>query len=443
MFLLLPTVAMSLGWGLRGTIGGSQIGAMIPGSMVTLCLCLLLGWRNSLGIVVALGTVGVGLGGQETYGQTIGFLRDINTVPWGLLGLTIKGAVWGLSGGALIGLAFMHSKYKWHEIAIALGLSMVATWLGREYLDQPKYIYFSNLLDKPREEIWIGLTLGALAFTGYLTSLRRERVTLAFAFGGLLAGAAGFGGGSLFLALGNRLPRPYLGWPWWKCMEFSFGALYGLGLGALTWRWRTELREVDHSMDRMPKSDAFANVPLLLMIELGLVAALSTIYGNFQWIKYRGAFSILAPILVMNALPSNRLAWHIALTATFAGFFRDYLAGGVERNWFGEEWYTANNIAIATVLFAAIVVLLDLRKSLTPTVALLLMTWASTPFGLAKMLIVKSGKPFSELGPEAYFVPLVFAVELVVTTWLVLAIWSRQRSVAEPVAVTSTTPALA
>lgn len=416
LFLLLPTVAMSLGWGLRGTIGGSQIGAMIPGAMVTLCLCLLLGWRNSVGIVVALGTVGVGLGGQETYGQTIGFLRELKTVPWGLLGLTIKGAAWGLAGGALIGLGFMHSKYRWHEIAIGLGLMILATWAGREFIDKPKFVYFSNLLDKPREEIWVGLIAGSLALLGYLAVLGRESISRSFAIGGFIAGGAGFGGGSLFLALGNQLPAPYRGWPWWKSMEFSFGAIFGLGLGALAYRWRDQLRQVDRSMEGSGDLDAFSKVSLFLMIELGLAIALSTIYGNFQWIKYRGAYSILGPILILNALQSNRLAWHIALSATFCGFFRDFLDGGVQRNWFGDEWNTGSNIVLVTLVFVAIVCLLDVKKWLTPAVALLLMSWAATPFGLAKMLIPKEGNH------ESLYVSTIFIVELLLTTVLVFVI---------------------
>ena len=428
MFLLLPTVAMSLGWGLRGTIGGSQIGAMIPGAMVTLCLCLLLGWRNSVGIVAAIGTVAVGLGGQETYGQTIGFLREINTVGWGLTGLTIKGAAWGLSGGVLIGLGFVHSKYRWNEIAIGLGLMILGTWLGREFIDKPRYVYFSNPIDKPREEIWVGLILGSLALVLYLSALGRERVSRSFAFGGMLAGAIGFGGGSLFLAMGNRFPKPYSGWPWWKCMEFSFGALYGLGLGALAYIWRDELRQVDRSMDGTRRVDPLEVVPINFMIEIGLAVSLAVIQANFSWIKYRGAYSILGPILILHALQSNRLAWHIAMSATFCGFFRDFLDGGVERNWFGAEWNTGLNVALGTLAFVAVVVALDLRKSLTPAVALLLMSWVATPFGLAKMLISKNGKPLAELGPESFFVPAVFTVELILTTVLVLLIRSKRNS---------------
>ena len=41
-FIMFPAVAMMLGWGLRGYIGGGPFGAMIPGAMVAISLSMLL-----------------------------------------------------------------------------------------------------------------------------------------------------------------------------------------------------------------------------------------------------------------------------------------------------------------------------------------------------------------------------------------------------------------
>ena len=68
LWYLFPAVAMSLGWGLRGTIGGGPLGAMIPGAMIGLALCLLLGREKNAGFVAGFAAIGVGFGGQETYG---------------------------------------------------------------------------------------------------------------------------------------------------------------------------------------------------------------------------------------------------------------------------------------------------------------------------------------------------------------------------------------
>ena len=65
-WLLLPAVAMALGWGLRGYIGGGPLGAMIPGAMVALALCLLLKRdAATTAVVTALAAVGVGFASRR------------------------------------------------------------------------------------------------------------------------------------------------------------------------------------------------------------------------------------------------------------------------------------------------------------------------------------------------------------------------------------------
>ena len=85
---------MMLGWGLRGFIGGGPFGAMIPGAMVALTLCWLYP-RRDVAMLAAFAAVGVGFGGEMTYGQTVGFIVKADTFWWGLLGLALKGAIWG------------------------------------------------------------------------------------------------------------------------------------------------------------------------------------------------------------------------------------------------------------------------------------------------------------------------------------------------------------
>lgn len=433
-FLLLPAIAMSLGWGLRGTIGGGPVGAMIPGAIVTLCLCHLLGWKSSVGIVAAIGTVGVGLGGQETYGQTIGFLREAATIPWGLTGLAIKGAMWGLSGGVLLGLAFMHSQYRWWEIALGLMLMLAATVVGREFVDKPKLVYFSNVLDKPREELWVGLTLGALALLIYLMTLQREKISSVFAWCGMLAGAAGFGGGSLFLAVGLSLPQPYRSWQWWKMMEFTFGALYGLGLGAVAFRLRDRLREVDRRMSEAVPFDPLDKLPVGFLIGVGLTLAmgfvpskligllplgLNHIFSMGREGPYEAWYSFLGVELILLSLLSNRLAWHVALSTTICGFLHDFLNKGVERHWFDAHFDDWRYLLILTLPVVAVVSLAHSKGGLSSSTALLFMTWVSTPFGLAKMIMPHEGKL------PSLFVACVFIGELLLTTGLVL--WGNSK----------------
>ena len=66
LFLALPAIAMMLGWGLRGHIGGGPFGAMIPGAMVALSISLMLKLPAPVAsLVVLFGVYGIGLGANE------------------------------------------------------------------------------------------------------------------------------------------------------------------------------------------------------------------------------------------------------------------------------------------------------------------------------------------------------------------------------------------
>ena len=81
MYILFPAISMLLGWGLRGYIGGGPFGAMIPGAMVALSLSMLLELPMAItSVLVVFGVIGVGLGGEMTYGQTLGFLKNPDTM---------------------------------------------------------------------------------------------------------------------------------------------------------------------------------------------------------------------------------------------------------------------------------------------------------------------------------------------------------------------------
>ena len=46
MSLLLPAVAMMLGWGLRGFIGGGPLGAMIPVGIAFIIMAIAVTWMT-------------------------------------------------------------------------------------------------------------------------------------------------------------------------------------------------------------------------------------------------------------------------------------------------------------------------------------------------------------------------------------------------------------
>ncbi len=235
----LGAVAMSLGWGLRGSIGGGSLGAMIPGAMIGLVLCLLLDRHSDAGRIAAFAAIGVGFGGQETYGQTVGLSLQPETFWWAILGFVIKGAVWGLLGGAFIGIALDRQRYTTTQLLAGFAIMILGTWLGWQFLNSPKLIYFSNRFDRPREELWAGLWLGGLLLLAWL----RSRVPSLFALYGAIGGGIGFGLGASLQPMGRVV---WAGMPlgWWKAMELTFGALLGLAYVLCAWRLRTQLTGV-------------------------------------------------------------------------------------------------------------------------------------------------------------------------------------------------------
>lgn len=275
--MVLSTLAISLGWGLRGTIGGGSVGAMIPGAMLGLCL----GWffrmgGSNLAIFTAWTTLGMGLGGQETYGQTIGLLRSWDTAGWGMLGLTIKGAVWALGAAVLIWVDADENCRKRPALQWSAVFLMTAfTLVGWQLVNVPKRIYFSDPFNKPREEVWFGLLVGPIAAAVCLGFSSSNRAAMwRFLSEATLAGAMGFGGGSLWLLIGLHLSTPWNKGPWWKMMEFTFGACLGLGFAFagrhLAFEGRRE--NVPTSRRTVPGTIAAA----ILMVALAMTANFET-----------------------------------------------------------------------------------------------------------------------------------------------------------------------
>jgi hypothetical protein len=55
--------------------------------------------------------IGIGFGGQETYGQTVGLSVKPEMSSWGITGFFVKGGIWGLLGSAIIGTGLTRERY--------------------------------------------------------------------------------------------------------------------------------------------------------------------------------------------------------------------------------------------------------------------------------------------------------------------------------------------
>jgi len=389
MWCLFPGVAMSLGWMLRGYIGGGFLGAMIPGAMVALALCLLLKRETEAGLVAGFAAVGVGFGGQETYGQTVGLSLLPASYWWAILGFFLKGGVWGLLGGAIIGISFSRRLHRAADLVVAFALMIAGTFVGWKLVNQPKLIYFSDPVNKPREELWFGLLLGAVLLLAWLwlRSRRGVRLPLQFATWGFIGGSAGFALGAAAQVWG-RHNMPDFQFDWWKLMEGIFGALLGLAYGYCAWRNREHIppgADVARTF-AIPRAIAWA------ALSIGITLLLEPQLGT------RFESTLAGSLLLTIALFSQHFSWQTGITTTFCAFMIDLVRH--HREWPPELAWTL--VVAATVAVAIFVARRPRSLDL-----FLLITWTAVGVGLLKSFFMP-GFPVTLPGMEIVFV--LFAV---------------------------------
>jgi hypothetical protein len=361
LWFVLPAAAMMLGWGLRGYIGGGPLGAMIPGAMTALALAILLGLDEAdTALLAAFGAVGVGFGGQMTYGQTVGLAFEPETFWWALLGFLIKGAVWGFVGGAVMGVAIERRRVAWTPKFVWSGLALMtaAVWIGWKLINEPKLIYFSNRLDKPRPEIWAGLLLGGLALLAWMARGEARRTMWTFALWGGLGGGIGFASGA-WIQVAGRAAWPDPGIDWWKMMEFTFGLLLGLGYGIAAWQTRRDPGPASESQPNEPFWKVLAAAIVLCVIGIGIEYLETTKYN----------YSVAGAILLAASLHSGVLARQTAITITVCAFGLDLLENKPEMAtpilvavilatagvaWLAERWRAALPLFILLTVTATV-----------------------------------------------------------------------------------------
>ena len=382
-------LTMSLGWGLRGSIGGGSLGAMIPGAMIGLVLCLLLGRIKDSGLIAAFAAIGVGFGGQETYGQTVGLSLHSETFWWAILGFTIKGSAWGMLGGSFIGIALQQGRYSKRQLIAGFAIMALGTWIGWRFLNHPKLIYFSNRIDRPREELWAGLWLGGLLMLAWL----RARVPSLFALCGAAGGGIGFGLGASLQPWG-RAAWPSMSLGWWKGMELTFRALLGLSLVLCTWRLRHELAAAE---TEPPRGTTHTRAFALAAIAIALAITAD------RYLPVRFDYTLAGGLLASLVLFSESLAWHTAITATSAAFAWDFL----KHQTFAPRTIAWTAVAAITIAVAVIVARRPRVQSM-----FFLLTWMAVASAFRYLL------PPTTAGSEPVTMLIVFVLFAVAVTLL-------------------------
>ena len=351
--LLLPALALALGWGVRGVFGHER-GAALAGGLAALALAVAPGspLRPRAGWLLAAGAAGFAFGGLETYGQTVWLTEGpsrAHTYWWGMLGLALKGGVWMGLGGLLVGMASGCRHYRRREVAgLCLGL-LGAGIVGTLALNRPfspparlPALYFSNFISpadpgwRARPEYWGGLWLGFLFLWSYLAWRKRDPVAWRLGAWGLLGGAVGFPAAQALNAWpGSRqlLPASWQGWiDWWKVVEMGFGFIAGLALGGGAYQCRRFLP----GEDAEPPAASPLGTWVLGVASLAVVAAAAWELLPEAALDWPFGPWLLAALLAFGALP---LAWICGLGLPVVLNLPDLLAGSWQQEpWPGMGW---------------------------------------------------------------------------------------------------------
>jgi len=404
-FILFPAISTLLGWGLRGFIGGGPYGAMIPGAMVTFVICMLLDIPLVLAtIVVVFGTAGTAMGGEMTYGQTIGFLNNPGTIWWGFAGTSLKGGVWGLITGLFIGLGLVHQRIKIKIIVTGFLIFLIGYVIGLKLINDPKLLYFSNPFDHPRNESWAGLLFAAVGLLIYLKSkigAEKFMVVLRFAVYGFIGGALGFGLGSLWITVGSRFGKSFFIIDWWKMMEFSFGFLLGGFLGFAAWR----SKDIDsHSLQKItPNLQKSFLIELTSVILIGFfIYTMMELFESYlDTINNVGgilpgllvtigrvlvSYLFIGCLLIIIALRWPYLAFQIAVTITFCHCMIDLVTDERLFPALQSSQLLIIVIIIAASIVVGVLVAIFQRKQFILKSMFLILVWSTTTVAIIRML---------------------------------------------------------
>ena len=114
MYCALAATTMAYGWGYRGTVG-QEAGAMVPGALLGLVLCVgsgRLDWYRRAAVVGLFAAIGWAWGGSMSYMEhTLYILSDsFPDVLYGYTMLFFLGALWAGCGGAILGLSLTEPR---------------------------------------------------------------------------------------------------------------------------------------------------------------------------------------------------------------------------------------------------------------------------------------------------------------------------------------------
>ena len=254
-------VAKCFGWGIRGSIIGGEKGALLPGAFMGI-MCV---WYTGLDLLLenvflftAAGAIGFSYGAMEPYAETMGTILHHDSPHYnprrGYIALVLKGSLFGGIGAGILGLGFSAasgSTYQWYDLVIfcaqiplaqAIGYRIFNTPYAPEKGIRPKICFSINSREEWGRNVVVVLELIIMML------IRGDTFGLIMWLGGALSGSIGW---IIGIFLYDKEMHPLKNGKFlfgklethnlidgWKMMEFTQGAVYGLGISiAFTIAW--------------------------------------------------------------------------------------------------------------------------------------------------------------------------------------------------------------
>lgn len=203
-FIVFSAIAVSYGWGMRGTIIGGEKGAMLPGAFLGLIIAIFSGSEvlsASPWILAGVGAVGMYCGGNMTYAETLHLtMHEINPPHFFknmIGGLFLRGGIWfGIFGGFVsLFISSVSDTYKLWQILLFFALlpvfSLVFYYIFNKPYDKENNKYPKIYFSIKRKETWGGLS-GILTEILVFALVFKDFSCLAMSLGSFLSGAVGW-----------------------------------------------------------------------------------------------------------------------------------------------------------------------------------------------------------------------------------------------------------
>lgn len=129
--ILVVALSLSIGWGIRGNYG-HETGAMLPGALAAIAVCLLSGredWRRRVAYFAFFGALGWGFGGSISYMHVISYTHSgqYESQLYGFYCLFAIGFLWAALGGAGTALPACLDHRRLGGLVVAF-LPLLALW---------------------------------------------------------------------------------------------------------------------------------------------------------------------------------------------------------------------------------------------------------------------------------------------------------------------------